>query len=234
VTIESAMGGKGGFGALLRTSKNTKKTTNFGACRDLNGRRLKDIQLEQQLLEMMNSLSQLEKHVSALEENFNSQKEKMDQFLKNEVSEYYPTPLALRELKTEIASVKSLLLNRHQFPALPKVTPPTIPQWQLPPKINDDDASKQNDETLENHSPVDDNSGVKSNHELNSEVNDSAKQNGETTENHHSVENNSDIKSNQELNSEDIETNHSNETSDTVEGSEDTSSQYFELEEISP
>jgi hypothetical protein len=46
------LGGKGGFGALLRTSKGTKKTTNFGACRDLNGRRLKDIQLEQKLQEM--------------------------------------------------------------------------------------------------------------------------------------------------------------------------------------
>jgi len=45
-------GGKGGFGALLRTSKGTKKTTNFGACRDLNGRRLKDIQLEQKLQEI--------------------------------------------------------------------------------------------------------------------------------------------------------------------------------------
>jgi hypothetical protein len=46
------LGGKGGFGALLRTSKGTKKTTNFGACRDLNGRRLKDIQLEQKLQEI--------------------------------------------------------------------------------------------------------------------------------------------------------------------------------------
>jgi hypothetical protein len=43
------VGGKGGFGAMLRTSKSTKKTTNFSACRDLNGRRLGDIELEQRL-----------------------------------------------------------------------------------------------------------------------------------------------------------------------------------------
>jgi len=45
-------GGKGGFGAMLRTAgaKNIK-TTNFDACRDLNGRRLKHVNAEQQLRE---------------------------------------------------------------------------------------------------------------------------------------------------------------------------------------
>lgn len=35
------LGGKGGFGALLRSQKGGKKTTNFDAMRDLNGRRLR-------------------------------------------------------------------------------------------------------------------------------------------------------------------------------------------------
>eukprot|EP00965_Chrysotila_dentata_P054567 1811201-Pleurochrysis_carterae.AAC.1 len=36
------LGGKGGFGAMLRSAgKNGVKTTNFDACRDLNGRRLR-------------------------------------------------------------------------------------------------------------------------------------------------------------------------------------------------
>mmetsp|Transcript_15389 Transcript_15389/g.24557 ORF Transcript_15389/g.24557 Transcript_15389/m.24557 type:complete len:462 (+) Transcript_15389:50-1435(+) len=35
------LGGKGGFGALLRSQKGGKKTTNFDAMRDLNGRRVR-------------------------------------------------------------------------------------------------------------------------------------------------------------------------------------------------
>jgi Silencing defective 2 N-terminal ubiquitin domain len=40
-------GGKGGFGANLRGANASKKTTNFGACRDLSGRRLRDVEREQ-------------------------------------------------------------------------------------------------------------------------------------------------------------------------------------------
>lgn len=39
-------GGKGGFGAMLKTmarSSGNKKTTDFGACRDLSGRRLRHV-----------------------------------------------------------------------------------------------------------------------------------------------------------------------------------------------
>ena len=45
-------GGKGGFGAMLRTSgARGIKTTNFDACRDLNGRRLRHVNAEAQLRE---------------------------------------------------------------------------------------------------------------------------------------------------------------------------------------
>jgi len=66
------LGGKGGFGALLRTSKGTKKTTNFGACRDLNGRRLKDIQLEQKLqeIEAKKDATESEKNSNKVEKEF--------------------------------------------------------------------------------------------------------------------------------------------------------------------
>lgn len=37
-------GGKGGFGANLRGAAAAKKTSNFAACRDLNGRRLRDVE----------------------------------------------------------------------------------------------------------------------------------------------------------------------------------------------
>jgi hypothetical protein len=41
-------GGKGGFGANLRGANASKKTTNFGACRDLSGRRLRDLERERE------------------------------------------------------------------------------------------------------------------------------------------------------------------------------------------
>jgi len=44
-------GGKGGFGSLLRSAKSVKKTTNYGSCRDLQGRRLRDVQNERRLAE---------------------------------------------------------------------------------------------------------------------------------------------------------------------------------------
>jgi len=43
---QSLVGGKGGFGAMLRSlakQSGKKKTTDFGACRDLNGRRLRHV-----------------------------------------------------------------------------------------------------------------------------------------------------------------------------------------------
>jgi hypothetical protein len=46
------LGGKGGFGAMLRTAgARGVKTTNFDACRDLNGRRLRHVNAEAKLRE---------------------------------------------------------------------------------------------------------------------------------------------------------------------------------------
>jgi hypothetical protein len=47
------LGGKGGFGALLRggpTGIIVKKTTNFSSCRDLNGRRLRNVEKERRIM----------------------------------------------------------------------------------------------------------------------------------------------------------------------------------------
>lgn len=47
VCIRRALpGGKGGFGAMLKGSSASTKTTNFDACRDLQGRRLRDVRDE--------------------------------------------------------------------------------------------------------------------------------------------------------------------------------------------
>jgi len=48
------LGGKGGFGALLRgagAKAGSKKNTNFDDCRDLSGRRIKDVRAEKEVLE---------------------------------------------------------------------------------------------------------------------------------------------------------------------------------------
>ena len=43
------LGGKGGFGALLRSGARGSKTENFDACRDLSGRRLRHVNADKQL-----------------------------------------------------------------------------------------------------------------------------------------------------------------------------------------
>ena len=42
-------GGKGGFGALLRSGARGSRTENFDACRDLSGRRLRHVNADKQL-----------------------------------------------------------------------------------------------------------------------------------------------------------------------------------------
>ena len=49
-TIFRLLGGKGGFGSMLRAiGAQIEKTTNRDACRDLSGRRLRDINEEKRL-----------------------------------------------------------------------------------------------------------------------------------------------------------------------------------------
>ena len=48
--VLSLVGGKGGFGAMLRAlGAQIDKTTNREACRDLSGRRLRDVNEEDRL-----------------------------------------------------------------------------------------------------------------------------------------------------------------------------------------
>ena len=54
-------GGKGGFGSLLRgaaTRAGQKKTSNYDDCRDLNGRRIKDLRNEKRLAEWTHALNE--------------------------------------------------------------------------------------------------------------------------------------------------------------------------------
>lgn len=55
------IGGKGGFGSMLRAiGAQIEKTTNREACRDLSGRRLRDIREERRLLDWAASQPQRE------------------------------------------------------------------------------------------------------------------------------------------------------------------------------
>jgi len=76
------VGGKGGFGSLLRSAKSSKKTTNFGSCRDLNGRRIRDIQYERKIMDWTENQKtnprKDEKQILREEEEF----EEMDQIKK--------------------------------------------------------------------------------------------------------------------------------------------------------
>ena len=51
----SLLGGKGGFGSLLRSMKpKVKGDENFDDCRDLSGRRLRTVQNEKRLADYQN------------------------------------------------------------------------------------------------------------------------------------------------------------------------------------
>lgn len=47
--VHRLLGGKGGFGALLRGAGRAALTDNFDACRDLNGRRLRHVNADKKL-----------------------------------------------------------------------------------------------------------------------------------------------------------------------------------------
>ncbi|CAG9837832.1 unnamed protein product [Diabrotica balteata] len=60
--IPRLFGGKGGFGSMLRAiGAQIEKTTNREACRDLSGRRLRDINEEQRLKNWINQQAEREK-----------------------------------------------------------------------------------------------------------------------------------------------------------------------------
>lgn len=63
--IPRTIGGKGGFGSMLRAiGAQIEKTTNREACRDLSGRRLRDINEEQRLKNWIAQQADREKEVS--------------------------------------------------------------------------------------------------------------------------------------------------------------------------
>jgi hypothetical protein len=85
------LGGKGGFGSLLRAiGAQIEKTTNRDACRDLSGRRLRDIKREEELRKLVELKEKLE------EEKRERKKQKLEKLRKQ--SEKSKTSASIQEL----------------------------------------------------------------------------------------------------------------------------------------
>ncbi|CAM6088193.1 unnamed protein product [Calypogeia fissa] len=94
-------GGKGGFGSLLRgaaTKAGQKKTSNFDACRDMSGRRLRHVNAEKKLKEWKADAKERELEKTA-EEFLKKQRkvEEEDKGLENELQKFRKESLEVRE-----------------------------------------------------------------------------------------------------------------------------------------
>lgn len=88
-------GGKGGFGALLRgQGRDGKITTNYDACRDLTGRRLRHINADKKLEEWSSQSKERELEKIALQHLKEKAKEDLHS-KQNEVEQCFKTRLQL-------------------------------------------------------------------------------------------------------------------------------------------
>uniref|UniRef100_G3MT84 Peroxisomal membrane protein PEX14 n=1 Tax=Amblyomma maculatum TaxID=34609 RepID=G3MT84_AMBMU len=87
-------------------------------------------QVQEQISALTEAIQQLREAVSSLE---SAVAEDKLQRKPADAADTAKQDSAISELKSEVLSVKALLLSRSQFPSTPKVTPPaaSIPAWQL-------------------------------------------------------------------------------------------------------
>uniref|UniRef100_A0A1E1XBW3 Peroxisomal membrane protein PEX14 n=1 Tax=Amblyomma aureolatum TaxID=187763 RepID=A0A1E1XBW3_9ACAR len=87
-------------------------------------------QVQDQISALTEAIQQLREAVSSLE---SAVAEDKLQRKPADAADTAKQDSAISELKSEVLSVKALLLSRNQFPSAPKVTPPaaSIPTWQL-------------------------------------------------------------------------------------------------------
>ncbi|CAG2164766.1 unnamed protein product [Oppiella nova] len=91
------------------------------------------VAIQQQLDQLSKAMTLLQTNVSSIETNIKRQIESELRLMKA------PEDVTLHELKTELASIKALLVNRRQFAATPQAG---IPLWQM----NDQKTDKMSDE----------------------------------------------------------------------------------------
>lgn len=71
-------GGKGGFGSLLRgQAKSNKKITNFDASRDLQGRRIRNVKLQQKVMEWAKQKREEDKAIKKEVDEYNKQQKEI-------------------------------------------------------------------------------------------------------------------------------------------------------------
>ncbi|ELR18766.1 uncharacterized protein ACA1_040820 [Acanthamoeba castellanii str. Neff] len=144
------VGGKGGFGSLLRggnTKVGQKKTTNFDACRDLNGRRLRHVNNEKRLAEWY--AQEKERELARIGERHSrvAQKQAVTPF--DEVA-YNQT---LESIEEEVASSLQVGLQearaaREHRQANPP-PPPSAPSWDFAYSDSEDEEEEGDSEEEE-------------------------------------------------------------------------------------
>ncbi|XP_066941908.1 peroxisomal membrane protein PEX14 isoform X1 [Macrobrachium rosenbergii] len=97
----------------------------------LTGRKQKSV--EESMIELQQSvvcvLKEVQTTLSSLEKTLSIQSARI-QALSDKEEKNHPSLHQLEELKTEITSLKGLLINRRTFPSTPSMSP-SIPSWQL-------------------------------------------------------------------------------------------------------
>ena len=98
-------GGKGGFGSLLR-SMNPKKTLadNYDSCRDLSGRRLRTVQMEQRMDDWQARQQEEEKYVSEEVKQYEEQKRGLKKEMRE--NQYRVDDRYIKEVKTGASEVE--------------------------------------------------------------------------------------------------------------------------------
>jgi len=78
---------------------------------------------------VLKTVEQLQKSVQSLQASLDTHSNRLDMVTRAQVKPEETG--AMQELKSEIQSVKGLLLSSRSFPQNPTISPPSIPAWQL-------------------------------------------------------------------------------------------------------
>jgi len=79
---------------------------------------------------VLRTVEQLQNSVSSLQRSLETHSTRLEQVSQSQQVKPEETG-AMQDLKSEIQSVKGLLLSSRSFPPHPTIAPPTIPAWQL-------------------------------------------------------------------------------------------------------
>ncbi|XVE77273.1 hypothetical protein DITRI_Ditri13aG0049000 [Diplodiscus trichospermus] len=160
------LGGKGGFGSLLRgaaTKAGQKKTSNFEACRDMSGRRLRHVNVEKRLEEW--KAEEEERKLEKIAEDFIKKKAKTGKKGVGDVEAEKYVEKYRKESARCVAvveeSVRAACLNAKRKAVPGGADPKRLKIWMGKRKLNqsDSDDSSEDEDEEENEKSVVLNSG---------------------------------------------------------------------------